>query len=121
MPFEGLGILFLVSDRTASAYYAEIAILFHETLTPRLLRTFRREEIEDSLSEEIKRVLKNILYIFDGTGLKLKNKENVVLQRLLYSSYHHRPEASLVLGKKIVYKTSRQVVLGVFSVLTLWY
>ena len=37
--------------------------------------------------------------IFDGTGLEMKNKENVLLHRILFSAYHKQTEGQVVFGE----------------------
>jgi hypothetical protein len=69
---------------------------------PRLLYPRPGSEIDAMASPEFKEDLPGARLIFDGTGLKMKNKENVLLHRLLYSPYHKETEGQVVFGKLVV-------------------
>lgn len=103
IPFEGLGILFGISHTSASNYYYETVDIFHETLVPRLLHPLSGSEIDAMTPADFKEDLPGARLIFDGTGFKMKSKENVLLSRLLYSAYHKQHEGQIVFGKWIMF------------------
>lgn len=98
MPFEGLGILFGIANSTAFNYYTEILDIFHDSLVPRLLRPFTEAEIDAVTPPEWKEKVPGGKFAVDLTAFKAKARENVVLQRLLYSPYHHQSEFGAVFG-----------------------
>jgi hypothetical protein len=98
MPFEGLGILFGTATSTAFNYYVEILDIFHDSLVPRLLRPFTEEEIDAVTPDEWKEKVPGAKFAVDLTAFGTKARENAVLQRLLYSPYHHQSEAGAVFG-----------------------
>jgi len=98
-PFEGLRILLGVSVGTALNYYTECLEVFHETGVPRLLYPRSGAEIDAMTPQEIKDALPGAKIIFDLTAFGWKSKENVLLARVLYSAYHHRPEGAAVFGE----------------------
>ena len=98
VPFEGLRLLFRVALGTASNYYGEMLNRFHVHVMPRLLHPLPGPAIDAMTPQHVKDVLPGARVIWDGTGLALKSKENTTVGRLLYSGYHHRPEALGVFG-----------------------
>ncbi len=99
VPFEGLGILFGVSNISAANYYYETVVAFHEALVPRLVHPRSGDEIDSMAPPKFREELPGARLIFDGTGFRLKSKENVLLSRILYSAYHKQHEAQVVFGK----------------------
>jgi len=99
VPFEGLRILLGVSVGTASSYYYECLKTFHESVMPRLLHPRSGAEIDAMTPQEVKDALPGAKLIVDLTAFPWKSKENVLLSRVLYSAYHHRPEGAAVFCK----------------------
>jgi hypothetical protein len=98
-PFEGLRIFFGVSVGTAVNYYTECLEAFHKSVVPLLLHPRSGAEIDRVTPQEIKDALPGAKIIFDLTAFGWKSKENVLLGRVLYSAYHHRPEGAAVFGE----------------------
>jgi len=98
VPFEGLRIFFGISFGSAVEYFNETAQAYHDHVAGRLLYPRSGEEIDAMALEDFKRDLPGARLIFDGTGLRMKSKENVTLHRILYSAYHRQTEGQIVLG-----------------------
>ena len=98
--FEALAILFGIAQGTASNYYMEMLKTFNEYVVPRLLRPFTGAEIDSMTPADFKADLPGAMLIVDLTAFPTKNKENVLLSRILYSAYHHRTEAAAVFCKE---------------------
>lgn len=73
--------------------------VYNEAIAPRLLFPWSGEKIDAMAPEEFKADLPGARLIFDGTGFKLKSKENVLLHRVLFSAYHKETEGQVVFGK----------------------
>ncbi len=98
VPFEGMRLLFGVSIGTVCNYYGEMLKRFHVHVVPRLLYPLSGPAVDAMTPQNVKDDLPGARVIWDGTGLALKCKENTTVGRLLYSGYHHRPEAMAVFG-----------------------
>lgn len=98
VPFEGLRIYFGLGYGTAHNYYVEMLKLFHSDVVPLLLHPYSANEIDGMTSADFKVNLPGAKFIVDLTAFPTKNKENVLLSRILYSAYHHRSEAGAVFG-----------------------
>ena len=98
-PFEGLGILFGISENTANAYYKEMLNWFHADVVPRLLRPLNARELDAVTPPTYKDMLPGAMMIWDATGFPINSKENVCLSRLLYSAYHHESEMFASFGE----------------------
>lgn len=98
-PFEGLGILFGISTGAASNYYLEVLNVFHEKLVPLLLAPIDGNTLASYVPEDIQEKLPGAKIIIDLTSFRLKSKSNAALSRILYSAYHHQPEAGAVFGE----------------------
>ncbi len=99
VPFDVLAIHFGVSGETAFNYYYEMLDLFTDKVTPLLLRPYTATELTDMTPPDFKADLPGALFIVDATGFRCKSREDVLLARILYSSYHHQPEANVLLGE----------------------
>ena len=77
VPFEGLRIMFGVSQGTAYNYYKECLEAFHELVVPRLLHPRSAAEIDAMTPQEVKDALPGAKIIFDLTAFPWKSKENV--------------------------------------------
>jgi hypothetical protein len=99
VPFEGLRISFGVSNGTAENYFNELLNCFASDLVPRLFYPLSVVDIDDMIPQECAEDLPGCKVIFDLTGFPIKSKENVLLSRILYSAYHHRPEVGVLFGE----------------------
>jgi hypothetical protein len=99
IPFEGLRILFGVSFGTAVNCFDETLKAYNDHVTQRLLYPRSADEIDGMTPSDFKQDLPGARLIFDGTGLKMKNKENVLLHRILFSAYHKQTEGQVVFGE----------------------
>lgn len=98
--YEGLGILFGVSETSVATYYKEMLLLFHTDVVPRLLRPLTARELDAVTPQTTKDQLPGAFIIWDATGLPVNSKENVCLSRLLYSAYHHKSELFATFGMR---------------------
>lgn len=98
-PYLGLAIFFGVSEGTSINYYEEVLGVYSEFITPRLLYPLSAAQITPMLSDEVKADLPGCLFVVDGTGLKKNSKENSLVQRIMWSAYHHGTEYSIVVSK----------------------
>ena len=98
VPYELLALNFGVSESTARNYFNEMVDLFHVTLVERLMNSWTRAELESMMPDGFENDLPGAYLIFDGTGFTMENAENVLIHRILYSAYHHKPEAQVVFG-----------------------
>ena len=98
--YEALAIQFGIAQGTATNYYMEMLKTFNEYVVPRLLRPFTSAEIDQMTPADFKADLPGAMLIVDLTAFPTKNKENVLLSRILYSAYHHRTEAGAVFCKE---------------------
>jgi len=99
IPFEGLRILFGVSFGTAVNCFDETLKAYNDHIVRRLLYPRSAGEIDGMTPQDFKQDLPGARLIFDGTGLKMKNKENVLLHRILFSAYHKQTEGQVVFGE----------------------
>jgi len=99
MPYESLGILFVINHETARTYHVELVDLFHECVVGRLLYPRSSKDMKNLIPEEFAKDLPDVLVIWDATGFELKSKEDVLLSKLLWSEYHHQSEAFVVFGE----------------------
>jgi hypothetical protein len=99
IPFEGLRILFGVSFGTAVNCFDETLKAYNDNITRRLLYPRSGSEIDTMIPKDFRQDLSGARLIFDGTGLKMKNKENVLLQCILFSAYHKQTEGQVVFGE----------------------
>jgi hypothetical protein len=102
IPFEGLRILFGVSFGTAVNCFNETLKAYNDHVTRRLLYPRSADEIDGMTPADFKQDLPGARLIFDGTGLEMKNKENVLLHRILFSAYHKQTEGQVVFGEWVL-------------------